>query len=231
MKTNQKGFSLLIALLMILVISVIGFGGYYVWNENNNKTGEQSKTNQTTVSDTEQVASKDDLAAPEGWKEYVNSKEGFKVYYPSNWFYWDKCQDGSTDLGGVSLGDSKEDNPLCGSDKPSDVRIAKEENTQDRFFDNCKEFEETLKSDNDKGYTNTYKESNCKEVTISGLKGTKIMYVANGNGLASSGTVSVIYNLRLNEKTGYGLSYTGTESNPVGLETPEKIVSTFRISQ
>jgi plastocyanin len=50
MKNNQKGFGAIEILLLLLVLAVVGFGGYYVWNSNreniqNNKTADQASEN------------------------------------------------------------------------------------------------------------------------------------------------------------------------------------------
>ena len=45
----QKGFSLVEGLLIILIISVVGFAGYYVWNENQDDEPEQTETVQQTT--------------------------------------------------------------------------------------------------------------------------------------------------------------------------------------
>lgn len=42
---NQKGFSLVAGLLIVVVIGILGFGGYYVWQKNNQSKDNGSSTN------------------------------------------------------------------------------------------------------------------------------------------------------------------------------------------
>ena len=52
---NQKGFGLVESLLVILILSVVGFGGYYIWRGHH-------KTNPSTNSLTNSQLSKSDLS-------------------------------------------------------------------------------------------------------------------------------------------------------------------------
>jgi len=55
---NQKGFTLVEVLLVVLIVAVIGFGGYTIWNnqgdntKSNEVTQSQSDTSQTKVAGT-----------------------------------------------------------------------------------------------------------------------------------------------------------------------------------
>ncbi len=52
MKLNEKGFTLVEGLLVAVLIAVIGFGGYYVWNENQD---EETSMNEEISSSEENV--------------------------------------------------------------------------------------------------------------------------------------------------------------------------------
>jgi prepilin-type N-terminal cleavage/methylation domain-containing protein len=53
-KDNQKGFGLIESLLVILIIAVIGFGGYYVWHTQRTKTPTITTTISTPTASTQQ---------------------------------------------------------------------------------------------------------------------------------------------------------------------------------
>lgn len=55
---NQRGFSLVASLLIVLIIAVLGFAGYYVYNEQtkkNDKKEETATTSQTTTTAKEET--------------------------------------------------------------------------------------------------------------------------------------------------------------------------------
>lgn len=70
MKQNQQGFTLVETLLIILIVAVIGFGGYYVWHS-------QHTSSSTTTKST----------APAGWKTYISTTDKFSTVYPATWTY------------------------------------------------------------------------------------------------------------------------------------------------
>jgi len=57
-KLNSKGFGIIEALLLIIILAVIGFGGYYVWSNRNDKKNSLPKaTSQTGGPATDHVVS------------------------------------------------------------------------------------------------------------------------------------------------------------------------------
>jgi hypothetical protein len=74
MKLNQKGFGLVEGLMIAVLLAVVGFGGYYVWNEN--QDSESSEGERAVVSEDSQTSDSpkfyDDVAMysldyPESW--------------------------------------------------------------------------------------------------------------------------------------------------------------------
>src|SRR3989344_5613351 len=70
MKKDQKGFSAVEGLLIIVVVSIIGFVGWYVVNKH------KAAVNTTQATQTISTA---------GWKTYKNDTLKFTVHYPSSY--------------------------------------------------------------------------------------------------------------------------------------------------
>jgi len=86
---NQKGFTVVEGLLILLILTVIGFAGYTVWNNNqddssdsNEATQSQSEDSQKEDTSTKSEVTEED-SAPEGWKTYTG--DIFSFIYPEAW--------------------------------------------------------------------------------------------------------------------------------------------------
>jgi hypothetical protein len=91
---NQKGFTVVEALLFILIVAVIGFGGYYVWHTQHNKktpvttTSTSSKSSTSTKPITTATTTPNPYA---GWKQYCSTYEKSCFKYPSTWTLTNEC--------------------------------------------------------------------------------------------------------------------------------------------
>jgi cytoskeletal protein RodZ len=88
---KQKGFSLVEGLLIVLVLAVVGFGGYYVWDSQQEddetptiSNQEEANSNEAVDNDSESVE-EETSSIPEGWVEITDSQTGFTFSYPSEW--------------------------------------------------------------------------------------------------------------------------------------------------
>lgn len=83
MKKEQKGFSLVEVLLTLLVTAVIGFGGYYVWQNQHNNNDAKASSTKATITKTESRPNNTDPY--QDWKSYTLPYEKLSFKYPSDW--------------------------------------------------------------------------------------------------------------------------------------------------
>jgi uncharacterized protein HemX len=77
---GQKGFSAVEGLLIVLVLAVIGFGGYYIWDQQKRDKKTATETNNTEQLGTEEKKEETRQSPeniPEGWISYENKEQGF----------------------------------------------------------------------------------------------------------------------------------------------------------
>lgn len=83
---NQIGFTVVEGLLIILVVAVIGFGGYYVWHTQHNKTKPVSVVSTSSSKTTTNAKTSTTPPNPyAGWKTYTLTDERLTFQYPSDW--------------------------------------------------------------------------------------------------------------------------------------------------
>jgi hypothetical protein len=83
MNNNQKGFSAVEAVIVLIIIGLIGFGGWYVWHSKVN-------TAKNSTTDGSSVGGKSSSKKPSGqqatvFKEYKNTSVGLSFKYPDTW--------------------------------------------------------------------------------------------------------------------------------------------------
>lgn len=81
MKVNQKGFSVVEILIVVVIVGLLGIVGWLVYDRQKSKTDDKSATqiSQQAQQETKIV----DLY--EGWKEYENASLALKFKYPADW--------------------------------------------------------------------------------------------------------------------------------------------------
>lgn len=155
---NQKGFGIIEGLLIIVVISIIGGAGYYVYqankatNESLNNTG----NSETAKQENEKSAETEEADPTEGWKEYVSTEGKFSFKYPANWLTADSpelCSEGT-----VMIAPTKETLGKCASDFGGQVLLSMYTGNETEAF--------RLRSDQYKNLTET-------KVEVDGVSGTR----------------------------------------------------------
>lgn len=87
-KLNNRGFSVVMALVIVVIVAALGMGGYFVWHKNKQtaKTTSNTKTSQNSSSgSTGKQPSQTDPYV--GWKTAKSPRAGFSIKYPSDWTY------------------------------------------------------------------------------------------------------------------------------------------------
>lgn len=89
---SQSGFALIEGLVVVLILVIIGFGGYYVWHTQHNS---KSTTSATTTSTKSTISSKTTTSTNTiatttpnpyaGWKTYCDKSTGGCFQYPASW--------------------------------------------------------------------------------------------------------------------------------------------------
>lgn len=102
---SRSGFSLVEGLLIVLILSVVGFSGWYVWGrQKDNQQEPQKEIVATTENNTDQKVSeieedetpKNAFIIPEGWTEFIDESKSISFYYPKNWDSWGQDYPGWT---------------------------------------------------------------------------------------------------------------------------------------
>lgn len=96
--TIENGFTVVETLLVILILAVIGFGGYYVWH---NQHKSITSTTVTSTALKSHISTKTATATTQtpnpyaGWKSYTLTDEKLSFQYPSTWHLTDYTNTGA----------------------------------------------------------------------------------------------------------------------------------------
>jgi hypothetical protein len=212
---NQKGFSVLEVSLILIIISMIGGTGYYVFQS-------RQKTNDNLSSTPSQVEQK---SAPietstAGWQLAKSSAGQFSVKYPKGWVQpsnRDLC-DADVLARGIYVGPTSEDVLKCATENFGQIGITSTEG--DHQIDS--DFSQ------DPGFASVQQ----KVVTVDGVKGKRVQGIAGASpggegdfsqqaqfsGSYADGTLVVKYIFYANNNTyvaSYQQSKTGLHSQDV----------------
>jgi Tfp pilus assembly major pilin PilA len=97
-KNNQKGFSVLEAILIVVVVVLIGAVGYLVY-KNHDRTTTVVIVTKTVSKPAKSNSTKNKYA---GWLQYCSSHEKACFKYPSTWLLQNNCAASSTSCRGIN---------------------------------------------------------------------------------------------------------------------------------
>lgn len=100
MKKNTKGFTVIEGLLILLIVTVVGGVGWYVWDKNKASevaTDPPKKSQGKAINKASQDTTFVD-GPRQGWKTYTNYKAGFSIEVPASFVsqYGGECQKTAT---------------------------------------------------------------------------------------------------------------------------------------
>lgn len=105
MKRNENGFSLIESLLVLIIIGLIAFVGWYVW-QSKHKTDKLLTTPSSSVTAPVKKSKTKSSAADKyaGWKTYTLKYEKASIKYPADWTISEQSSsDSKSTQGGVDL--------------------------------------------------------------------------------------------------------------------------------
>lgn len=84
MHKNQKGFSIVEACIILFILVLVGFAGWYVWraNQKDSDKAKETKTSETTDKKTGKKSGPDPT---DGWVAYSNAEGDFSFRHPASW--------------------------------------------------------------------------------------------------------------------------------------------------
>lgn len=194
MNKNQKGFSSVEILLLIVIIGILCGAGYFVYNSQNTTNtalGDATISEsdpKKTVKNNEDIQDKGEETV--GWKTYSSQVGQFSFKYPSEWLTAidpDACEEGI-----VLLAPTQESLGICGSGFGGQVAV---------WSDNGNYME--LHDLNDGGY----KDVTATDITVAGVQGKKYTGVtidqpdAEVQSSEPIDTKAILYVFYTNEKT------------------------------
>ena len=99
MRSSQKGFSVVEALLLLLATGIIAGTGWYVWNSSD----EASKTLDTAASQKLATGIKKTTISTSDWQVYENKAVGLTYKYPRDWVNKENSIRGCSPLGAITF--------------------------------------------------------------------------------------------------------------------------------
>lgn len=135
------------------------------------------------------------------WKDYSDKSQAYSLKYPPTWVTLTECDGTSV---GFHTAPTSESLSVCGSDKASLVVVSSVEGNKTVDY-----------LTTDPNFQTDFKK---EDTTLNGIKGTKVTFADNGQGLRSKGTKNVIYVFFTNNRT-YIASYTQEQNYPDELST------------
>ncbi len=84
MRKNENGFGVVEGLLVLAIVGLIGFVGWYVYQQSQKTKITTSRVGSTQVTPSPE-AYKRTTTVPKDWKTYSDAKNKFSLAYPKNW--------------------------------------------------------------------------------------------------------------------------------------------------
>lgn len=198
MDHKQKGFGIIELLIVLLILLLLGLGGWYVWSRQQAEDSDANSTSQNEDSDPPSATEEETPARDADWATYRNAPGKFAFKHPTTWVFADNpenCSEGTVLFAASSAALGK-----CATESGGQMAVS--------AVDGDVRGEYTL----DEGYTDDTE----SEATAGGVRGTKRTATASGQegvGILPDGTKVVQYLFYTNNKT-YIAQYTERPTYP-----------------
>jgi hypothetical protein len=200
---KQKGFSLVEGLLILVVIGIVSFGGWYVATQ----SGDDNVNTETSKADTEEIDhevgeedAKEENPIPEDWKDF--EEMGYSFSYPDDWQIEDELVTGSFKVSNATI--QKRFYTEAGGSREKDALLFLVTETTKSFEDLV---EDTNNDDSLQG---------INETTIDGLEALYFSVIPKEADTVGSFVVVTIYD-------GREVRFVGPDSEEIGT-----VASTFK---
>jgi prepilin-type N-terminal cleavage/methylation domain-containing protein len=209
MKNKQKGFTVVEVLMVLVIVLLVGFAGWYVWNQRD-KSDDKSTSTSTNKSADDAHEMTPEQSPTYGWKTYTNKEGMYTFKHPSDWVFADHldwCAEGLA---------------LFASKKSAVGTCASENGGQMSMYGADGDLRGQYKLG--EGYVGVTE----KKVTADGVEGVKISGIASGQaeglGAYEDGTNVIYYVFYTNVMT-YVAGYVHEASFPDDAITFEMLVT------
>jgi Tfp pilus assembly protein PilV len=163
MDKNQKGFSVVEILIIVVVLGLIGFGGWYVWNRNSTKKSEGTKTTQQAEAPASEAEEEEAPDPTAGWVAYSNEPGDFSFKHPATWVQAanpERCSEGL-----VLFAPVQESLGRCASESGGQIQVSSVPGDERPSY----AFNEAY-----------YKNKTNEAVTVEGVAGSKLSATVSG---------------------------------------------------
>lgn len=229
MKINQKGFSVVEILIVIVVVGLLGTVGWLVYDRQNNKSDKEKANTAQTQTETQKVETpKQEEAKPvdetANWREEKSTEFGFSYKYPSDtgWETFLLRATSPGDASGEKVNNAGVNYTLCG--RNCGLVFAFGVYAKGTSADPGSSWGEKQMNGN-----TYYKQSAKQSVTKNGVTGTRWEYMPS-----DSNTAKIVYYYfsKGNLSYAFTVNSNGAITDKADLtERGEKIMSTFQFTK
>lgn len=228
MKVNQKGFSVVEILFVMVVVGLLAAIGWLVYDRQNNKSNKEQANTTPAQTETQKAETpKQEVAEPAdetaNWKEEKNTEFGFSYKYPSDsgWESFLLRATSPGDASGEKVNNAGINYTLCG--RNCGLVFAFGVYTKGSSADPGSSWGEKQMSGN-----TYYKQTSKQSVTKSGITGTRWEYTP---GASNTAKIVYYYFSKGNLSYAFTVNSNGAITDKADLtERGEKIMSTFQFT-
>lgn len=155
MRRNQQGFTAVEIIIALLVLLLLGLGGWYVWHKSSDKDSKAASSSEKKSADATPAEEVEGADLTDDWVEYSNAPGDYSFKHPASWVqapHPELCTDGLA---------------LFGTNEASVGRCASESGGQMLFSSVAGDVR------GDYAFTDGYTDATSEAATVQGVEGVK----------------------------------------------------------